>query len=132
MGRWEEKRKHIRIGRQFIRNFQVRPHQARKGGIFSAFGKKDQWKTVEVVDVSAGGVLFAYGSEMEKDTLLDVRMDFYALRGPIECTGKVLRSQKPVDSDKFNTAILFTEIDREDQETINRIAQGYYPDSRET
>ena len=131
MVRWEEKRKHIRIGQQFIRNFQVRPHQEGKGGILVAFKKKPQWETVQVVDVSAGGVLFSYSKEIEKDILLDIKIDFYALKDEIKCTGKVLRVQRGMDSGKYHVAILFTQIGPEDQETINRIAQGYYPDSYE-
>ena len=131
MVRWEEKRKHIRIGQQFIRNFQIRPHQERKGGPFALFKKKMQWETVQIIDVSAGGVLFLYDKKLEKDLLLDIRIDFYAVRDQIQCVGKVLRAQKPLDSDKFHIALLFTEINNEDQETINRIAQGYYPDSYE-
>lgn len=111
----EERRQYKRVRKPFLVNFSVREHS----GSREAKG----WDMVAVVDLGAGGMLFYYNKRMEVGTSLDLKVNFSATRGPVQCTGKVVRLVALPAGDLFLTAVVFSDIKKEDKEALNKAVE---------
>ncbi len=74
-------------------------------------------------DLGAGGVFFYSSRNLEIDTLLGLRIGFSTATPPIECVGKVVRIIEQPDTSIFGIATVFTKIDEQEKELINRTAE---------
>lgn len=110
-----ERRKHKRIKKRYIMRFNIKKHDA-----------AEEWDMVALVDIGAGGALFYYNSNIEKDALLDLKINFDQDKDPITCTGKVLRCEELEYSYMYLIAVTFEDISQEEKDLINKAAEEFH------
>ena len=106
-----EQRKYVRIERPYITRFRVKP--------CDDFVTKD-WDTVAVINLSAGGIFFYAGVNLEVGTILDLKIDFSRSHPSIICVGRVIRVKRHLDTCILGYTIEFTEIDEQIKIMINK------------
>jgi len=115
----KEKRKYKRVKKPFIVSFQIKTSDApRKGPAV--------WDMVAVLNLGAGGMLFYYNKELKLDALMDLKINLLASKSPIECKGKVIRSEKLPFGHMYLVAVIFTDIDEKERAQINKAAEEYH------
>lgn len=83
------------------------------------------WDIVAVKNLSAGGMVYAYNKgynkNLELDSLLDLKIDFFKSIPSINCIGRVVRIEEPMPmtNSMFRITAKFTEIDEQEREIIN-------------
>jgi len=83
------------------------------------------WDIVSMKNLSAGGMVYAfnkdYNKNLELDSLLDLKIDFFKSIPSINCIGRVVRIEEPMPmtNSMFRITAKFTEIDEQAREMIN-------------
>ena len=123
-----EKRKYERIkleGREnrgiekhFIARFRVKQYE-RLDLSFT------NWDTVDVKNLSAGGMLFNYNKNQNIDSLLDLKLVISESIPPINCAGKIIRVEESQPHSMYHIATEFTDIDKQEKEMINTIVKNF-------
>ncbi len=103
MNKIQERRKYVRIEKPYLIRFRVKPYDGRVA--------KDR-NIIVIANLSAGGIFFYYNTNLEVDTLLDLKICFSRSYPTIICVGRVIRVKRLLDSCIFGYAIEFTEKDR--------------------
>ena len=112
----KDRRRYKRIKTPFMIRFRAIP---KEGGTVPP-----EWNMVTARDLGAGGVLFNHDSKIELETNLEMKINFPAFEGPIECKGRVIRVEAPRFSGNiYRIAVIFTEIDEKDKEVLDRTAE---------
>ena len=101
MNKIPERRKHIRIEKPYLIRFRVQPCDN---------NVSEDWDTVAVANLSAGGLFFYSSINQEVATILDLEIGFSHYFPPVKCDGKVIRTKRCPDATKTGYAIEFTEI----------------------
>ncbi len=52
------------------------------------------WDIVAVENLSAGGMLFNYNKNLERDSLLDLKIDISKFTPTLNCVGKIIRIEE--------------------------------------
>jgi hypothetical protein len=108
----QERRKYKRKWKQYMVRFQIRSDEAQKT-------ESDDWDSVTLHNLSAGGSFFNYEKDLGIGTLLDLKIYVPNAVLVISCVGKVIRIDKPRHTSMFGIAIKFTEIGEQEKEAIN-------------
>jgi len=111
-----ERRKYKRIEKALIAKFK---------SVADSGGNDVTWNMVTLKNISAGGMLFNFDKKLQLHGILDIQINFPALKNPVKCRGKVLRVDKIVAS-LYGVAVLFTKLSNEDKNIINRKAEEFY------
>jgi hypothetical protein len=88
------------------------------------------WDIVAVKNLSAGGMVYAYNKgynkNLELDSLLDLKIDFFKSIPSINCIGRVVRIEEPMPMTNSMSRITakFTEIDEQEREMINTTVEA--------
>ncbi len=106
-----EKRKYVRFGKPYITRFRVKPYDGEDS---------NNWSTVALVNLSAGGIFFYSKIDLEVGTILDFKIDFFLVHSSIICVVKVMRAKRHLDASKIGYSIEFTEIDEQFRKRINK------------
>ncbi len=77
------------------------------------------WEIVVVKNLGAEGMLFEYNQNLELDSLLDVKIDFFKSMPTINCIGRVLRIEEFQHNSMSSITVKFTEINEQEQGMIN-------------
>ncbi len=77
------------------------------------------WEIVAVKNLSAGGMIFEYNKNLELDSLLDLKIDFFKSMPEINCIGRVLRIDEFQPNSTSSITVKFTEINEQEKEMIN-------------
>ncbi len=86
----------------------------------------DDWGSVFLMNISAGGIFFYYTKDLGIGTLLDLKIYMPNAVLVINCVGKVIRIDKPRHhTSMFGIAIKFTEIGEQEKEIINITVQEF-------
>jgi Tfp pilus assembly protein PilZ len=86
----------------------------------------DDWDSVFLMNISAGGIFFYYTKDLGIGTLLDLKIYVPNAVLVINCVGKVIRIDKPRHhTSMFGIAIKFTEIGEQEKEIINTTVQEF-------
>jgi Tfp pilus assembly protein PilZ len=86
----------------------------------------DDWDSVFLMNISAGGIFFYYTKDLGIGTLLDLKIYMPNAVLVINCVGKVIRIDKPRHhTSMFGIAIKFTEIGELEKEIINTTLQEF-------
>ena len=85
----------------------------------------DDWDSVFLMNISAGGIFFYYTKDLAIGTLLDLKIYVPNAIIVINCVGKVIRIDKPRHTSMFGIAIKFTEIGELEKEIINTTLQEF-------
>ncbi|MFC1480035.1 PilZ domain-containing protein [Candidatus Omnitrophota bacterium] len=109
-----EKRKHKRIDKQVVTNFQVIPE-----GVQEDFFPR--WDMTKTQNVSAGGVLVDYNKKVEIDSYVHLKLNLPESETPINCVGKVVRVEEKQDSPTLSIAVAFTEISDQERKTLDSL-----------
>ena len=109
-----ERRKSTRLKKPFSLRLHIRG-----GGTFTA------WDMVFIKDISRSGLAFAYDLPFKKGILLDLRINFGADRGTIDCEGEVIRVQELKNKIRHEIGVVFVNISQADQELINQAAEDF-------
>ncbi len=123
MNEISERRKYRRIEKPYIARFRVKPDKAQD--IVPA-----NWDMVSVYDLGAGGIYCYLSRYFEIGTPLELEINFSTSISPAECRGVVTRVKKHPAFSVFGTATVFTEIDKNIKEMINRTALFVNPDNQ--
>ena len=117
-----EKRKYERIelkGRRergiekhFMARFRVKQYESLDLSLTN-------WDTVNVKNLSAGGMLFTHNKNQRIDSLLDLEIAISPSTPTINCVGKIIRIDRSQPHSMFRIATEFTEIDKQEKEIIN-------------
>ncbi len=84
----------------------------------------DDWDSVFLMNISAGGIFFYYTKDLGIGTLLDLKIYVPNTVHIINCVGKVIRIDKPKSTSMYSIAIKFIDIGEQEKETINKVAEG--------
>ncbi len=89
----------------------------------------DDWDSVFLMNISAGGTLFIrnprYIKDLEIGALLYLEIYMPKTILIINCVGKIIRIDKLQDiSVSYRIAIKFIDIGEQEKETINKVAEG--------
>ncbi len=106
------KRKYKRIGKQYMAKFTIRSDEAQEM-------ESNDWDTVILKNISAGGALFFYNIELEIGTLLYLKIYVPNTALIINCVGKVTRIEQFEPTSVFTNSIKFIDIGKKEKETIN-------------
>ncbi len=82
--------------------------------------ESNDWDSVILENISAGGTFFRYKEDLGIDTLLDLKIDVSKSAPIINCVGKVIRIDKTRHTSMFGIAIKFTDIGEQEKELINK------------
>ena len=119
----KERREYRRIERSFLTRLKIAPSKLNK--LKEAF-----WDLITTKNLSAGGLLFTYYKQVPVGAELELRIVFPLADRPIECRGKVIRSQKIIDNgvkSAYRIAACFEDINEQDQRSIESSVL-YYDD----
>jgi hypothetical protein len=106
-----ERRKYVRIEKPYITHFRVKPCDGEAS---------NNWDTVAVVNLSAGGLFFYSKIDLEVGTILDLGIGFSHIYPSVLCVGRVIRAKRHPDASKIGYTIEFTEIGELDKIIINK------------
>ncbi len=96
----------------FMARFKIRSDEAQE--MWS-----DDWDSVFLMSISAGGTFFSYKKDLGIGTLLDLKIEVPGSILIINCVGKVIRIDKPKSTSMFGIAIKFIDIEEQEKEMIN-------------
>lgn len=118
-----EKRKHERIELEGKKNREIAKHFKARFRL-KQYGNSDlsltNWNTVDVKNLSAGGMLFNLNKKNQTiDSFLDLKIDIPESIPTISCEGRVVRIEDPPPYSTYQIATEFTEIDEKEKEIIN-------------
>ena len=119
----KERREHRRIDKSFLTRLKIMPSKLSK--LKNAF-----WDLITTKNLSAGGLLFNYYKDVPVGAEIELRIVFPLADRPIECIGKVVRSQKIIDNgvkSAYRIAAQFEDINEQDKRSINSSVL-YYDD----
>jgi hypothetical protein len=91
--------------------FKVRSDEAQEIGY-------DDWHSVFLMNIGAGGIFFYYTKDLEIGTLLDLKIYVRNTALIINCVGKIIRIDKPKSTSMFGIAIKFIDIGEQEKEMI--------------
>ena len=112
-----EGRKSRGIEKHFMARFRVKQYESLDLSLTN-------WDTVDVKNLSAGGMLFNYNKNQTIDSLLDIEIDISESRPTINCIGKIIRIEKPRPNSMLQIATEFKKISQQEKEMINRIVEN--------
>ncbi len=107
-----EGRKNREIEKPFTARFRVKQYESQDLSLTN-------WETVDVKNLSAGGMFFNYNKNQSIDSLLDLKIDISESIPTINCVGKIIRIDRPQPHSMFRIATEFTEIEDQEKEMIN-------------
>ena len=82
------------------------------------------WDVVLIHNISRGGLLLRIDSDLKVDMLLNLKINIALNREAISCFGKVVHARSLGLDTKFCEAgILFTQINEDDADLINRTVE---------
>ena len=113
MYKGRERRKYKRIEKPYTARFKIRSDAQETGS--------DEWDSVILKNLSAGGTYFIYKKDLGIGTLLDFEIEVSKSKPPVNPVGEVIRSEQlqlPPYS-MFCIAIKFTDIGQHEKEAIN-------------
>jgi CheY-like chemotaxis protein len=87
MYNYTKKRKYNRIEKPYTARFRVKQYEDQE--MSSA-----DWDTVDVKNLSAGGMLFKYHKNLGIGSLLDLKIDISESMPAVSCVGRVIRIEK--------------------------------------
>ena len=119
----KEKRAYRRIDKSFLTRLKIMPSKLNR--LKEAF-----WDLITTKNLSAGGLLFNYYKQVPVGAKIELRIVFPLADRPIECIGKVVRSQKIIDNgvkSAYRIAACFEDINEKDQRSIESSVL-YYDD----
>ena len=119
----KEKRAYRRIDKSFLTRLKIMPSKINKL-------KETFWDLITTKNLSAGGLLFNYYKDVPVGAEIELRIVFPLADRPIECIGKVVRSQKIIDNgvkSAYRIAAQFEDINEQDKRSINSSVL-YYDD----
>ena len=111
----KERREYRRIDKSFLTRLKIMPSKLNK--LKEAF-----WDLITTRNLSVGGLLFNYYKEVPVGAEVELKIVFPLADRPIECIGKVIRSQKIIDNgikSAYRIAAEFEDIDEQDKRSIN-------------
>jgi hypothetical protein len=109
----QERRKYKRIEKPYTARFKIRSDAQETGS--------DDWDSVILKNLSAGGTYFIYKKDLGIGTLLDFKIEVSKSKPAVNCVGEVIRIEQfqlPPYS-MFCVAIKFIDIGKQEKETIN-------------
>ncbi len=119
MYKYREKRKYKRTWQQYMARFRIRSDEAQEM-------ESDDWDSVTLRNLSAGGTYFFHKKDLGIGTLIDLKIDVPKAILIINCVGKVIRVGKLIRIDKprhtsmFGTAIKLIDIGEQEKEHISK------------
>ncbi len=118
MHKGQERRKYKRIEKPYMARFQIRSDEAQEM-------ESDDWDSVTLRNLSAGGTYFFHKKDLGIGTLLDLKIDVPESMLTINCVGKVIRIDKPQTTSMFCIAIRFIDIGEQEKEKINTTVEEF-------
>jgi hypothetical protein len=112
-----EKRQYRRIEKPFEARFRIKPAKAREM-------ESDDWVSVTLMNLSAGGTFFYHRKDLGVGTLLDLEIDVAKSIPPINCVGKTLSSDRLQPASSFCISVSFIDIGEKEKELISKVAEG--------
>jgi DNA-binding response OmpR family regulator len=113
-----EGRKNKGIEKHFMARFKVKQYESLDLPLTN-------WDTVDVKNLSAGGMLFNYNKNQKIDSLLDLKIDISESTPSVNCAGKIIRVEELQPHSMYHIATEFTEIDKQEKEIINTTIKNF-------
>lgn len=87
------------------------------------------WEIVVLKNLSASGALFYCHKRIDVGSTLELRINFPLYQKSVIATvARTVRVDSQTHQALFRVAVEFTDIGKEERESIDRAAQDYYPD----
>jgi len=116
MNKITEKRKHKRVQKPCVVEFQVKPGEVREK-------VSDKRGMVIIEDLGVGGVFFNYNKNLEIDSIINLKIGISSALPPINCVGKIIRIKKIPNSSNFGIGVELTDISKQEKEVINKVVE---------
>ena len=118
MYKGQERRKYKRIEKPYTARFKIRSDAQETGS--------DDWDSVILHSLRAGGTFFIYKKDLGLGSLLDFKIEVSKSKAPVNPVGEVIRIEQfqlPPYS-MFCIAIKFIDIGKQEKELINKSVEG--------
>ncbi|MHC4182410.1 MAG: PilZ domain-containing protein [Planctomycetota bacterium] len=115
-----ERRENKRIEKPITASFRIRSDVQEMG--------TDDWDSVNLLNLSAGGTFFIHKKDLGIGTLLDLRIDLSEYTPTINCVGKVTRIEQFKSSTSmswFCSAIKFIDIGEQEEEMLKTAVEEF-------
>ncbi len=114
MYKGHERRKYKRIEKPYAASFKIRSDDVQEM-------ESDDWDSIILKNLSAGGTFFIYKKDLGAGTNLDFKIEVSKSTPTVNCVGKVIRSEQfqLQPTPMFCIAIKFVDIRRQEREVIN-------------
>ena len=122
MYKGQERRKYKRIELAKMKNKKIVPPYIARFRVKQYEGQEmssPDWDIVAVKNLSAGGMVYDYNKNLELDSLLDLKIEFFKSIPAINCIGRVVRIEESQLNSMFRIAAKVTEIDEQERKMIN-------------
>ena len=113
----KNKREYKRIDKPLTLWLRIRPDEAQEL-------HTDGWNRTVTKNIGAGGVFFHYNENLIIGSLIDLIINLTKTSPPVSCIGKIIRTKKHVNNPIYDIAIVFTEIDNQEKELINKVIES--------
>ncbi|MBN1872527.1 MAG: Flp pilus assembly complex ATPase component TadA [Candidatus Omnitrophica bacterium] len=113
-----ERRRNRRIEKSFITRFKINGENDENG--------HSKITMISLRNLSAGGALFRNNCGIEKNKMLDMKINLPGYRVPISCLGKVIRTEREESSSMHEIGIMFMNIKQEERDSINKLVDYYF------
>ncbi len=119
MHKGRERRKYKRIEKPYAASFKIRSDEVQEI-------ESDDWDSITLKNLSAGGTFFIYKKDLGVGTNLDFKIEVSKSKPTVNCVGKVLRSEQfqllPIPM--FCVAIQFINIGIQERKVINTAVEN--------
>ena len=114
----QERRKYERREKPYTARFKIRSDAQEM--------ESNDWDSVILHNLSAGGTFFIYKKDLGIGTLLDFKIEVSKSKPAVNCAGEVIRIEQfqLSPASMFYIAIKFTEIGEKEEELINKSVEG--------
>ena len=85
----------------------------------------DDWDSVNLLNISAGGIFFYSKKDLGIGTLLNLKIDLPKSTSTINCVGKVIQIEQFMTISVFTHAIEFIDIGEQEKEMINTLLKNF-------
>ncbi len=87
--------------------------------------KSDNWDSVTLINISAGGIFFLSKKDLGIGSLFDLKIDIVHSSHTIDCVGEIIRIEIPTSPSVFAIAIEFIGLDEQEKEMINTTIEDF-------
>lgn len=80
----------------------------------------NEWQIVDLENISEEGIFFNHNKAMKKGAILKIKIKIVPDNDPIQCTGRIIHTQKLGQLELYEYGAHFTEINPEGRDLVRK------------